>query len=144
MPNMKSIYSVWTPRMLSILRVVVALLFMQHGAQKLFDMPSSSQGGTVELLSMIGIAGILEFFGGLLVLLGLCTRPVAFILSGEMAVAYFMVHSPQSFWPIVNRGEMAVLYCFVFLYLAFAGGGVWSIDNLRKGNTIERQPAEDR
>ena len=144
MPNMKSIYSVWTPRMLSILRVVVALLFMQHGAQKLFDMPSSSQGGTVELLSMIGIAGILEFFGGLLVLLGLCTRPVAFILSGEMAVAYFMVHSPQSFWPIVNRGEMAVLYCFVFLYLAFAGGGVWSIDNLRKGNAIERQPAEVR
>ena len=107
-------------------------------------MPSSSQGGTVELLSMIGIAGILEFFGGLLVLLGLCTRPVAFILSGEMAVAYFMVHSPQSFWPIVNRGEMAVLYCFVFLYLAFAGGGVWSIDNLRKGNAIERQPAEVR
>src|SRR5438309_2206812 len=144
MPNMKSIYSVWTPRMLSILRVVVALLFMQHGAQKLFDMPSSSQGGTVELLSMIGIAGILEFFGGLLVLLGLCTRPVAFILSGEMAVAYFMVHSPQSFWPIVNRGEMAVLYCFVFLYLAFAGGGVWSVDNLRKGNAIERQPAEVR
>ena len=144
MPNMKSFYSVWTPRMLSILRVVVALLFMQHGAQKLFDMPSSSQGGTVELLSMIGIAGILEFFGGLLVLLGLCTRPVAFILSGEMAVAYFMVHSPQSFWPIVNRGEMAVLYCFVFLYLAFAGGGVWSIDNLRKGNAIERQPAEVR
>ena len=142
MPNMKSVYSVWTPRMLSILRIVAALLFMQHGAQKLFDMPSSSQGGTVPLLSMIGVAGILEFFGGLLVFLGLCTRPVAFILAGEMAVAYFMVHSPQSFWPIINRGEMAVLYCFVFLYLAFAGGGVWSIDHLRKGDKLEHQPGD--
>jgi len=130
--------------MLSILRIVAALLFMQHGAQKLFDMPSSSEGGTVPLLSMIGVAGILEFFGGLLVFLGLCTRPVAFILAGEMAVAYFMVHSPQSFWPIINRGEMAVLYCFVFLYLAFAGGGVWSIDHLRKRGTTENQPGEPR
>ncbi len=142
MPNMKSFYSVWTPRMLSILRIVAALLFMQHGAQKLFDMPSSSQGGTVPLLSMIGVAGILEFFGGLLLFLGVCTRPVAFILSGEMAVAYFMVHSPQSFWPIINRGELAVLYCFVFLYLAFAGGGVWSIDNLRKSGKLEDQPGD--
>ena len=142
MPNMKSFYSVWTPRMLSILRIVAALLFMQHGAQKLFDMPSSSQGGTVPLLSMIGVAGILEFFGGLLLFLGVCTRPVAFILSGEMAVAYFMVHSPQSFWPIINRGELAVLYCFVFLYLAFAGGGVWSIDNLRKSGKLEHQPGD--
>ena len=140
MPNMKWFYSVWTPRMLSILRIVAALLFMQHGAQKLFDMPSSSQGGTVPLLSMIGVAGVLEFFGGLLVLLGLCTRPVAFILAGEMAVAYFMVHSPQSFWPIINRGELAVLYCFLYLYLAVAGGGVWSIDHVWRGSKIDHQP----
>jgi putative oxidoreductase len=80
----------------------------------------------------MGVAGILEFLGGLLVLLGLFTRPVAFLLSGEMAVAYFMVHAPQGFWPLLNRGELAVLYSFVFLYLAVAGGGAWSVDHLRR------------
>src|SRR2546426_12747428 len=99
-------------------------------------------GGSVHVLSIIGVRGVLDFFGGLLLFLAVCTRPVAFILSGEMAVAYFMVHSPQSFWPIINRGELAVLYCFVFLYLAFAGGGVWSIDNLRKSGKLEDQPGD--
>ena len=116
--------------MLSILRIVAALLFMEHGGQKLFGIPPSAQGGTVSLLSMAGVSGILEFFGGLLLLLGLFTRPVAFILSGEMAVAYFMVHAPLGFWPLLNDGEKAALYCFVFLYLAVAGGGPWSVDHL--------------
>jgi putative oxidoreductase len=85
---------------------------------------------------MAGVSGILELFGGLLLLLGLFTQPVAFILSGEMAVAYFMVHAPRGFWPLLNRGELAVLYCFVFLYLAAAGGGLWSVDHLwRRSDT---------
>ena len=129
MANLSSFYATWSPRMLSILRIVVALLFMEHGSQKLFGIPPSQQGGTVALLSMMGVAGVLEFFGGLLLLLGLFTRPVAFLLAGEMAVAYFMQHAPRAFWPVQNAGELAVLYCFVFLYLSVAGGGPWSIDN---------------
>lgn len=134
MANLNLTYGRWSPWLLSILRIVTALLFMQHGAQKLFGFPPSQQGGTVALLSLFGVAGVLEFFGGLLLLLGLFTRPVALILAGEMAVAYFMVHAPQGFWPVLNKGEIAVLYCFVFLYLAAAGGGPWSIDSLwRRG-----------
>lgn len=121
--------AIWTPRVLSILRIVTGLLFLHHGSQKLFGFPPSDHpAGDFQLLSLVGIAGILEFFGGVLVLIGLFTRPVALILSGQMAVAYFMAHAPQHFLPIVNRGELAVLYCFVFLYLAFAGGGPWSVD----------------
>lgn len=130
MTNSKSFYAKWAPRLLSIMRIVIAFLFMQHGSQKLFGIPAAPQGGLPPLLSLLGIAGILEFFGGLLILLGLFTRPVAFILAGEMAVAYFKVHLPQGFWPLLNRGELAALYCFVFLYLAVAGGGIWSIDRL--------------
>ena len=134
MAKLSSFYSTWSPRMLSILRIVAALLFMVHGGQKLFGVPPSQQGGTVELLSKLGVAGVLELFGGLLLLLGLFTRPVAFILAGEMAVAYFTAHAPRAFWPVQNGGELAVMYCFVFLYLSVAGGGVWSIDNLwRRG-----------
>jgi putative oxidoreductase len=118
------------PRLLSILRIVAGFLFMAHGAQKLFGFPGSGQGARPALLSLIGIGGILEFFGGLLILLGLLTRPVAFILSGMMAVAYFMAHAPGGFWPLLNRGELAVLYCFLFLYFAAAGGGAWSLDRL--------------
>jgi putative oxidoreductase len=124
--------SQWSPYVLSILRIVAALLFMEHGSQKLLGIPPPAQAGTVSLSSMAGVAGILECFGGLLLLVGLFTRPVAFLLSGEMAVAYFMVHAPQGFWPLLNRGELAVLYSFVFLYLAAAGGGPWSIDHLRQ------------
>lgn len=123
----------WTDLFLSILRVVAALILMQHGSQKLFHFPPSGAPGPVAplvLMSQTGLAGILEFFGGMMLLLGLFARPVAFILSGEMAVAYFQVHAPRAFLPIVNRGELAVILCFVFLYLVFAGAGSWSVDGL--------------
>ena len=123
----------WTDLFLSILRIVAALILMQHGSQKLFHFPPSGAPGPVAplvLMSQTGLAGVLEFFGGFLLLLGLLTRPVAFILSGEMAVAYFQVHAPRAFLPIVNRGELAVILCFVFLYLVFAGAGSWSVDGL--------------
>ena len=123
----------WTDLFLSILRVVAALILMQHGSQKLFHLPPTGAPGPVAplvLMSQTGLAGVLEFFGGLLLLLGFLTRPVAFILSGEMAVAYFQVHAPRAFLPIVNRGELAVILCFVFLYLVFAGAGSWSVDGV--------------
>jgi len=129
MAHLDSFYAVWAPRLLSVLRIVTALLFMQHGMQKLFNFPPSPQPmPPFSLTSIIGISGVLEFFGGLLLLIGLFTRPVAFILSGMMAVAYFMAHAPAGFWPILNKGELAALYCFVFLYLSAAGGGSWSVD----------------
>ena len=137
MSDLNLVYSQWSPRVLSILRVVAAVLLMQHGAQKLFGFPAGGPPQpTPPLLSLMGFAGVLEFFGGLLLLLGLFTRPVAFILAGQMAVAYFMVHAPQGFWPVLNKGELAALYCFVFLYLAVAGGGAWSLDHLwQRGRT---------
>lgn len=125
----------WTDLFLAILRVVAALVLMQHGSQKLFHFPPSGAPGPVTplvLMSQTGLAGVLEFFGGMLLLLGLFTRPVAFILSGEMAVAYFQVHAPRAFLPVVNRGELAAILCFVFLYLAFAGGSSWSIDGMMR------------
>ena len=127
--GIETLYKRLPLRLLSILRVVTAFLFMEHGAQKLFGVPGPDKA-PIELFSLIGVAGVLEFFGGLLVLLGLFTRPVAILLSGQMAVAYFMAHAPKGFWPILNKGELAVLYCFVFLYLAAAGGGSWSVDRL--------------
>ena len=125
---MDSFLTVWTPRVLSILRIIAGFLFLWHGSQKLFGFPPSQSGGGATGLMLV--AGVLEFFGGLLLLLGLFTRPVAFILSGLMAAAYFMAHAPGGFLPIVNKGEPAVIYCFVFLYFAFAGGGAWSLDRL--------------
>ena len=114
-----------------LLRVVAGLLFLQAGGMKLFGwFGGMPDGSTVPLLSQIGIGGVLEFFGGLAIMLGLFTRPVAFILSGEMAVAYFQFHQPQGFWPIQNHGEPAVLFCFIFLYMAAQGGGDWSLDAL--------------
>jgi len=130
MGNLDRFRTTWSPRLLSILRIVSAFLFMPHGAQKLFGVLVAPGREPVELFSLMGLAGMLEFFGGLLLLLGLFTRPVAFILSGQMAVAYFMAHAPKGFWPILNRGELAVFYFFVFLYLATAGGGPWSLDRL--------------
>jgi putative oxidoreductase len=127
MSNPESFWTRAAPFLLSILRIVLAFLFMQHGAEKLFGFGG---GHTVQLLSLAGLAGVLEFFGGLLVLLGLGTRPVAFILSGEMAFAYFMVHAPKSPWPLFNGGGLAVAFCFGFLYLSAAGGGPWSLDRL--------------
>jgi len=130
MANLNSFYSRGSQCMLSILRIVSALLFMQHGAQKLFGFLAPMQATSPSLLSLMGIAGVLEFFGGLLLVLGLFTRPVAFVLSGQMAVAYFMVHAPKGLWPLQNGGDLAFLWSFVFLYMAVAGGGAWSLDRL--------------
>jgi putative oxidoreductase len=123
-------YKSWSPAFLSLLRAVSGFLMAAHGAQKLFG---ALGGQKAELMSQAGLAGVIEFFGGVLLILGLFTRPVAFILSGTMAVAYFQVHAPGGFWPIVNKGELAVLYCFVFLYLSAAGGGPISLDALISG-----------
>ena len=121
---------------LNLLRIVVGFVFLQHGGQKLFGAFGGvdGSGGSIALISLLGLAGVLEFVGGLAVMIGLYTRPVAFVLSGQMAVAYFMSHAPQGFWPIMNGGERAVLFCFVFFYLAFKGGGDWSVEEklLRK------------
>lgn len=127
--------AVWAPRLLSILRIVAAFLFIAHGTQKLFGFPALEPKPTVELFSLFGLAGVIELVGGLLLLVGLLTRPVAFLLSGEMAVAYFMAHFPRSFWPILNNGEHTVLFCFLFLYLAAAGGGEWALDRARDRRT---------
>jgi putative oxidoreductase len=115
------------------MRVVVGLLFACHGAQKLFGLLGGvdGRGASAPLASLFGLAGIIEFFGGLLIALGLVAGYAAFIASGEMAGAYFMAHLPRGFWPIANGGELAVLYCFVFLYIACRGAGVWSIDHAR-------------
>jgi putative oxidoreductase len=121
----------WQPRLLGLLRIVTALLLLQHGTAKLFGFPHVAMFDTVRFLSLLGIAGVLELAGGVLLLLGIFTRPVAFILSGEMAFAYFIAHAQKSFFPILNQGELAVLYCFVLLYLAAAGGGAWSLTNPR-------------
>ena len=120
----------YTDDLLSLLRVMAGLLFLQHGATKLLGYPVSSYTG-VKIASMVGAAGVVELVGGALLVIGLFTRPAAFIMSGTMAVGYFTVHYPQNFFPLLNGGELAVLYCFVFLYLAAAGGGKWSIDALR-------------
>jgi putative oxidoreductase len=122
--------TVWAPRMLSSLRIMAALLFIAHGTQKLIGFPPSERG-IPPLFSIYGLAGILETFGGILLLVGLFTRPVAFVLSGMMAVAYFMAHAPQSFFPVLNGGDAAILFCFVFLYLFTAGPGPWSVDARR-------------
>jgi putative oxidoreductase len=117
-----------TSRLLSILRIVAALLFIAHGTQKLFGYPTNPPAPPMPLFSVMGLAGILESLGGLMMLVGIFTRPVAFILAGEMAVAYFMNHFSRGPWPILNFGELAILNCFIFLYLSAAGGGPWSLD----------------
>jgi putative oxidoreductase len=122
--------SALSPYALALLRIVVALLFIEHGTMKLFGFPAATPM-EISLFSLMGLAALLEIFGGLLLLVGLFTRPVAFVLSGEMAVAYFMAHAPQSFWPAVNQGEAAILFCFVFLALVFVGAGAFSVDGMR-------------
>jgi putative oxidoreductase len=123
--------SPWTGRMLSVLRIVAGLIFITAGTTILFGYPPSpAPMPPITLTSQFGIGGLLEVIGGLAVMLGLFTRPVAFVLAGEMAVAYFQFHLPQSFFPTVNMGVAAVLYCFLFLYFTFAGAGPWSIDAL--------------
>ena len=130
MTDLNSFAAQWTPRLLSVLRIVAGFLFLAHGSQKLFGFPSSGQAPSGSLPPLMMAAGVLECFGGALILLGLFTRPVAFLLSGQMAVAYFMSHAPQGFWPLLNRGELAALYCFLFLYFSVVGGGAWSLDQL--------------
>jgi putative oxidoreductase len=121
--------SPWTGRMLSILRIVGAVVYISVGTVKLFGFPPPPPGmPPFGLLSLLGISGILDTFGGLLILLGLFTRPVSFLLAGEMAVAYFQGHFPLSFWPTTNMGIPAILYCFIYLYFVFAGAGPWSVD----------------
>lgn len=120
-------YALWLPRVLSVLRIVTALLFLEHGTGKLFDFPHTGNPGPA-LASLLGVQGLIEFIGGLLLLAGFYTRLVAFILCGDMAVAYFIAHFPRNFFPLLNSGEAAILYCFIFLTLAVAGGGAWSVD----------------
>jgi len=126
-------WATWAPQLRSLLRIVAAFMFMLAGTTKLFAFPAGvpPNGGTVPWMSEPGLGGALEVFGGGLVLLGLFTRPVAFLLAGEMAVAYFQFHFPKSFWPTVNGGMSAALYCFVWLYFSAAGAGPWSLDARR-------------
>ena len=121
------------PYLLSVLRIVAAFLFMQVGTATLFAFPAAvmPEGGTAPVGSLGWFAGVLQAFGGLFLLLGLFTRPVAFLLSGEMAVAYFKAHAPQGLWPVLNQGTDSVFYCFLWLYLSAAGGGPWALDALR-------------
>jgi putative oxidoreductase len=136
----------WSPQLRSVLRIVTAFLFIQHGTMKLFAFPMGipPDGSTVPLFSQAGLAGALETFGGLLLLLGLFTRPIAFIVSGEMAVAYFMVSAPLDFWPIVNNGVTPVLFCFIWLYFSAAGAGPWSLDALREAAPAATERPEAR
>lgn len=131
--SQSSLVSKWSssgPQFQSVLRIVAAFIFMQSGTMKLFAFPIGMppNGGTAQLMSQVGLGGVLEVFGGLLLLVGLFTRPVAFVLAGEMAVAYFQFHFPQNFWPVINGGVSAALYCFVWLFFSAAGPGPWSVD----------------
>src|SRR5688572_10359903 len=130
MTNTATTLTTWAPRVRSTLRIMTGLLFLQHGMTKYLGFPASDMTG-VDPASMGGIAGILELVGGALIVIGLLTRPVAFVLSGLMAAAYWIAHAPSSFFPLVNQGELAIMYCFAFLYLACAGPGPWSVDAAR-------------
>jgi putative oxidoreductase len=147
--NLVARWPACAPYLLSVLRVVAAFMFILPGTMKLFAFPAGipPTGGTAPLMSEAGLAGVLETGGGLLLLLGLFTRPVAFLLAGEMAVAYFQVAFPQGFWPILNQGMPAALFCFIWLYISAAGAGPWSLD-ARRGAVAslvgERQPARER
>ena len=135
--NISAKWSAWAPQLQSVLRIVSAFMFLLAGTMKLFAFPAGipPNGGTVPLLSQMGIGALFEVFGGGLLLVGLFTRPVAFLLAGEMAVAYFQFHAPNGFWPTLNGGVPAALYCFVWLYFSAAGAGPWSIDAKRGRNT---------
>ncbi len=124
--------TIWAPRILSVLRIVLGLVLLQYGLAKLFGWPAVSMFEDLPWLSLFAIAGMFELVGGTLLILGLFTRPVAFILSGEMAAAYFIEHFPHSFFPVQNGGDLAVCLCFAFLYLSFAGGGPWSLDAIMR------------
>ena len=129
--------TIWAPRILSVLRIVLGLILLQYGLAKLFGWPAVEMFENLTWLSLFGIAGMFEFVGGTLLILGLFTRPVAFILSGEMAAAYFIEHFPHSFFPVQSEGDLAVALCFTFLYLSFAGGGAWSLDAMRAAGNLD-------
>ncbi len=141
--NLVAKWSAWGPRLQSVLRIVAAFMFIQAGTMKLFAFPAGipPSGATVPWMSQMGLAGILETFGGGLLLLGLFTRPVAFLLAGEMAVAYFQVSFPQGIWPILNGGVDSTLYCFVWLYFSAAGAGPWSLDAKRGTDPARGRPS---
>src|SRR5712664_4331379 len=126
----------WAPYLQSVLRIVVAFLFVAHGTQKFMGFPSAEASAGVPLVSLRGVASVIEMVGGTLLLFGLFTRPIAFVLAGEMAVAYLTSHVPRGFWPLVNRGEPAVFFCFTWLYFAAAGAGPWSLDALRRRSPL--------
>ena len=125
---MNGFFTAWSPKALSILRIVAGFLMLWHGSQKLFNFPAAASAGDGSGLMVF--AGVIEFFGGILIMIGLFTRPAAFLLSGLMAAAYFMAHAPGGFLPLTNRGELAAVYSFLYLYFTFAGGGEWALDNL--------------
>ena len=136
--------SPWSGRMLAIFRIAAGLMFITAGTTKLFNFPANPMPGAppIELWSQMGIGSVLEIVGGTLIVLGLFTRPTAFILAGEMAVAYFQFHQPQAFWPTANGGLGAVMYCFFYLYLIFAGAGDWSLDGvIHRSRARRRAPA---
>lgn len=132
MDTQQAFFATWSPRLLSVLRIVAALLFLAHGTAKLFHAPHLPNFDNLQLLSLLGVQGFIEVIGGFLLAIGLFSRIAAFVMSGDMAVAYFMSHWPRNWLPILNGGDLAVLFCFVFLYLWAAGPGPWSVDALRR------------
>jgi putative oxidoreductase len=136
MSDLIKLQSEWEPRVLSILRIMVGLLFMEHGLAKLFGFPTAALHPA--MFQLLWFAGVIEAGGGLLLALGLFTSPVAFIMSGEMAVAYFYSHAARNFFPVINGGDAAILYCFIFFYIFVAGGGAWSMDRLRSPRAYAR------
>jgi putative oxidoreductase len=133
MDKQEAFFAAWSPRLLSVLRIVAALLFLAHGTAKLFHVPHLPNFDNLQLMSLEGAQGTIEVVGGVLLAIGLFSRPVAFILSGDMAFAYFIAHWPKNWLPLLNGGDLAVLFCFVFLYLWAAGPGPWSVDAKRRG-----------
>ncbi|MQB40839.1 DoxX family protein [Rhizobium sp. ICMP 5592] len=127
----------WTPHILAILRIVTALLFLEHATMKFFQFPAAIPGVPYPLPAIMLVAGAIEIVTGLLMTVGYYTRIAAFVAAGEMAAAYWMAHAPQSFWPALNMGESAIMFCFIFLYLAFAGAGSWALDNVLRPSTKE-------
>jgi len=139
-PSIVTRWRAWSPYLLSLLRIVATFVFIQFGTAKLFGLPAPIMpgGGTAPAGSLVWFASVLETFGGLLLLFGWFTRPVAFLVSGEMAFAYFIGHAPQGFWPVLNQGPPAILFCFLFLYLSAAGPGPWSLDAVRERQRMGR------
>jgi putative oxidoreductase len=130
--NFSAVSATWSPRVLSVLRIVAGLLVLQYGLAKLFGWPAVKMFENLPWLSLFGVAGMFELIGGILLILGLFTQPVAFVLSGEMAAAYFIEHFPRGFFPVLNHGDLAIALCFIFFYLACAGGGPWSLDAIMR------------